>query len=280
MMSGHELATAVQYGARRSSCSSSTTACTGRSACTRSGTSRPRRRAPTSSTRTSSRYARVVRRHAATGRADRGRSRRRSRRRSRAGRPALLELRVDPEAITPRATLSQIRGRRVASRSCASCSARRPTSPPTSSRACPTGPSSRASSVDELRARLGGPVPDGPTDPREVVRELAAVGDARRGRDPGRALLRLRDRGRRARGARRRLARPRPGTRTPACTSPARPPSVVEEMAGAWLADLLGLPRARRSPSSPARRWRTRPRWPRRVTTSSPRWAGTSSATA
>ncbi|MDQ3161327.1 MAG: acetolactate synthase, partial [Actinomycetota bacterium] len=26
-----------------------------------------------------------------------------------AGRPALLELRVDPEAITPRATLSQIR---------------------------------------------------------------------------------------------------------------------------------------------------------------------------
>jgi acetolactate synthase I/II/III large subunit len=27
-----------------------------------------------------------------------------------AGRPALLELRVDPEAITPRATLSQLRG--------------------------------------------------------------------------------------------------------------------------------------------------------------------------
>jgi acetolactate synthase-1/2/3 large subunit len=28
-----------------------------------------------------------------------------------AGRPALLELRVDPEAITPRATLSQLRDR-------------------------------------------------------------------------------------------------------------------------------------------------------------------------
>jgi acetolactate synthase-1/2/3 large subunit len=28
-----------------------------------------------------------------------------------AGRPALLELRVDPEAITPRATLSELRGR-------------------------------------------------------------------------------------------------------------------------------------------------------------------------
>jgi len=32
--------------------------------------------------------------------------------------------------------------------------------------------------VDELRARLGGPVPEGPTDAREVVRELAAAGDA------------------------------------------------------------------------------------------------------
>jgi glutamate/tyrosine decarboxylase-like PLP-dependent enzyme len=32
--------------------------------------------------------------------------------------------------------------------------------------------------VDELRARLGGPLPDQPTEPREVVRELAAAGDA------------------------------------------------------------------------------------------------------
>ena len=32
--------------------------------------------------------------------------------------------------------------------------------------------------VDELRARLGGPVPEGPTDPREVVAELADVGSA------------------------------------------------------------------------------------------------------
>src|ERR1044071_2243045 len=30
--------------------------------------------------------------------------------------------------------------------------------------------------VAELRARLGGPGPDGPTDPREVVAELASVG--------------------------------------------------------------------------------------------------------
>jgi glutamate/tyrosine decarboxylase-like PLP-dependent enzyme len=32
--------------------------------------------------------------------------------------------------------------------------------------------------VDELRRRLDGPLPEGPTDPREVVRELAAAGDA------------------------------------------------------------------------------------------------------
>jgi hypothetical protein len=32
--------------------------------------------------------------------------------------------------------------------------------------------------ADELRSRLGGPVPDGPSDPGEVVRDLAAVGDA------------------------------------------------------------------------------------------------------
>ena len=30
--------------------------------------------------------------------------------------------------------------------------------------------------VDDLRARLGGALPDGPTDPAEVVRDLAAIG--------------------------------------------------------------------------------------------------------
>ena len=30
--------------------------------------------------------------------------------------------------------------------------------------------------LDDLRARLGGPLPESPTEPREVVAELAAVG--------------------------------------------------------------------------------------------------------
>src|SRR6185312_10175828 len=97
--------------------------------------------------------------------------------------------------------------------------------------------------VDDLRARLGGPIPDGPTDPADVVRELAAVGDAAAvaiagGRYFGFVI----------------------GGAVPAALAadwltstwdqnaglyvagPAA--SVVEEVAGAWLAELLGLPRA------------------------------------
>jgi len=96
--------------------------------------------------------------------------------------------------------------------------------------------------VDELRARLGGPVPDRPTDPREVVRELAEAGDAGAvaipsGRYFGFVI----------------------GGAVPAALAadwltsawdqnaglyvagPAA--SVVEEVAGEWLAELLGLPR-------------------------------------
>jgi glutamate/tyrosine decarboxylase-like PLP-dependent enzyme len=96
--------------------------------------------------------------------------------------------------------------------------------------------------VDELRARLGGPVPEGPTDAREVVRALAAAGDAGAvaipsGRYFGFVI----------------------GGTVPAALAadwltstwdqnaglyvggPAA--SVVEEVAGEWLAELLGLPR-------------------------------------
>ena len=92
----------------RSSCSSSTTACTGRSGCTRSGTTPAASRAPTSSTPTS---PRSPRRSAPTARSSSGprSSPRASTRRSPRGRPALLELRVDPEALTPRQTLTEIR---------------------------------------------------------------------------------------------------------------------------------------------------------------------------
>jgi glutamate/tyrosine decarboxylase-like PLP-dependent enzyme len=97
--------------------------------------------------------------------------------------------------------------------------------------------------VDELRGRLGGPLPAGPTDPSEVVRALAEVGDEgavamASGRYFGFVI----------------------GGALPAALAadwltsawdqnaglyvggPAA--AVVEEVAGAWLAELLGLPRA------------------------------------
>jgi glutamate/tyrosine decarboxylase-like PLP-dependent enzyme len=96
--------------------------------------------------------------------------------------------------------------------------------------------------VDELRARLGGPVPAGPTDAREVVRALAEVGDAGAVAIPGGRYFGFVI-----------------GGAVPAALAadwltstwdqnaglyvagPAA--SVVEEVAGAWLAELLGLSR-------------------------------------
>ena len=69
--------------------------------------------------------------------------------------------------------------------------------------------------VDELRAALGGPLPEEPSDALEVIEELA------RDAEPGlmgqleRTVLRLRHRRNHSGGDRSRLARRPPGIRTP-----------------------------------------------------------------
>jgi glutamate/tyrosine decarboxylase-like PLP-dependent enzyme len=95
--------------------------------------------------------------------------------------------------------------------------------------------------LDDLRARLGGRVPEGPTDPHAVVRELAAAGDTGAVAIPGGRYFGFVI-----------------GGAVPAALAadwltsawdqnaglyvagPAA--AVVEEVAGAWLAELLGLP--------------------------------------
>ena len=94
----------------------------------------------------------------------------------------------------------------------------------------------------ELGAALGGPLPDEGTDPGAVIDELVAARRAGARRHGGAALLRVR----RRRLARRGDARPtcsRPaGTRwrSTRVSSPAA--AAVEEVAGGWVKELLGLP--------------------------------------
>ena len=93
---------------RRSSSSSSTTACTGRSGCTRSATTRGASPGPISSIPTSRRWPE---RSARTARSSSGPSDFAAafEEALACGRPAVIELRVDPEALTPRQSLSEIR---------------------------------------------------------------------------------------------------------------------------------------------------------------------------
>ena len=144
----------------------------------------------------------------------------------------------------------------------------------------PTRPVGQAAELATLRAALGGPLPDAPSDPEARHRGAGArrgAGDRRLG---GPALLRVRRRGRRARGAGRRLARPAPGTRTTGCTcSRPRLRWSRRSPANGW-STCSGSRAARASGSRPAQRWRPSPGWRRAGTRCSNVPAGTSRRTA
>ena len=92
------------------------------------------------------------------------------------------------------------------------------------------------------RTVLGGDLPDGPTDPAEVVDLLAAARRAGADGDAVRPVLRLGDRRHAAGRAGRRLAGQRLGPeRRHAATPPRRRPPPRRPPRG-WLLDLLGLP--------------------------------------
>ena len=98
--------------------------------------------------------------------------------------------------------------------------------------------------ADELRARLAVPLPDGPT-----IRARSSTsswrGDARPRAQPVAALLRLRDRRDAARGAGRRRRGRLAWDQNAGGYSVSPAASVVEEVAGGWLLELLGLPGGR-----------------------------------
>ena len=94
--------------------------------------------------------------------------------------------------------------------------------------------------VDELRALLGGPVPEGPTDAREVVRALAEVGGAGAAIPSGRYFGFVIGGAVPAALAADWLTSTWDQNAGLYVAGPAA--AVVEEVAGAWLTELLGLP--------------------------------------
>ncbi len=131
----------------------------------------------------------------------------------------------------------------------------------------PQDPVGARATIDDVRSTLDLPLPDGPMDGLQVIRELA------RDAEPGLARM----------GSGRYYGFVIGGTlpvalaadwltsawdQNAALALPTPAAAVVEEVAGRWLKELLGIPPQSSFASSRAARWRTRPRSPQRETTS------------
>jgi hypothetical protein len=136
-------------------------------------------------------------------------------------------------------------------------------------------PIGESATVDERRSRLGGPLPVCPVDPLMVVQDLVWSGGTGTGRDSLRSLLRVLIGG----GLPAAVAADWLTTVWDQCSALyARGPaaSVAEEVAGAWLRQLLGLPRHASFAFVLGCQTARLPAWPRPDTTSCNKPAGMS----
>ena len=144
----------------------------------------------------------------------------------------------------------------------------------------PDRPVAADGSVDELRRRFGGPLPDAGTDAVEVVEALGGERRGRPDRERRTAVLRVRDRRRRAGGGGRRLADQRVGPERGAVRDRAGRGRRRGGRGRLARGAVRAAARASASGSRPARRWRRSPGSPPRATRCWRGRAGTWSARA